>query len=62
VEGTEELLPEIIAKEHPDAFFVYPDVILSSYPRPEQLAQFAVKARLPMISALFVCLQTPGVQ
>jgi putative tryptophan/tyrosine transport system substrate-binding protein len=34
VEGTEELLPEfpMIAKEHPDALFVYPDVILSSHP------------------------------
>src|SRR6476659_10159194 len=53
VEGTEELLPEfpMIAKEHPDALFVYPDVILSSYPRPQQLAEFALKARLPMMSA-----------
>jgi putative ABC transport system substrate-binding protein len=53
VEGTEELLPEfpMIAKEHPDALFVYPDVILSSYPRPQQLAEFAIKARLPMMNA-----------
>jgi ABC-type uncharacterized transport system substrate-binding protein len=53
VEGTEELLPEfpMIAKEHPDALFVYPDVILSSYPRPQQLAEFALKARLPMMNA-----------
>ena len=53
VEGTEELLPEfpMIAKEHPDALFVYPDVILSSYPRPQQLAEFAIKAHLPMINA-----------
>jgi len=53
VGGTEELLPELpmISKEHPDALFVYPDVILSSYPRPQQLAEFAVKANLPMINA-----------
>ena len=53
VGGTEELLPEfpMIAKEHPDALFVYPDVILSSYPRPQQLAEFAIKANLPMMSA-----------
>lgn len=53
VGGTEELLPELpmIAKEHPDALFVYPDVILSSYPRPQQLAEFAIKAQLPMINA-----------
>jgi len=49
----EELLPELaaIAEEHPDALFVYPDVVLSSYPRPQQLADFAIKARLPMINA-----------
>jgi putative tryptophan/tyrosine transport system substrate-binding protein len=53
VEGTEELLPEfpMIAKEHADALFVYPDVILSSYPRPQQLAEFAIKAQLPMMNA-----------
>jgi putative ABC transport system substrate-binding protein len=53
LEGTEELLPEfpMIAKEHPDALFVYPDVILSTYPRPQQLAEFAIRAHLPMISA-----------
>jgi len=51
--GTEELLPELpmIEKEHPDALFVYPDVILSSYPRPQQLAEFAVRAHLPMVNA-----------
>jgi putative ABC transport system substrate-binding protein len=41
----------MIAKEHPDALFVYPDVILSSYPRPQQLAEFAISAHLPMINA-----------
>jgi ABC-type uncharacterized transport system substrate-binding protein len=53
VEGTEEQLPELstIAKERIDALFVYPDVILSSYPRPQQLADFASKARLPSMHA-----------
>ena len=46
--AAEELLPELamIAKERPDALFVYPDVVLSSYPRPQQLADFAIKAQL----------------
>ena len=34
----------MIAKERPDALFVYPDVVLSAYPRPQQLADFAIKA------------------
>src|SRR5262245_56002601 len=53
VGAAEELLPEltIIAKERPDALFVYPDVVLSSYPRPQQLAEFAIKAHLPMMNA-----------
>ena len=53
VGAAEELLPELaaIAEEHPDALFIYPDVVLSSYPRPQQLADFAIKAHLPMISA-----------
>jgi putative ABC transport system substrate-binding protein len=53
VGAAEELLPELkaIAEEHPDALFVYPDVVLSSYPRPQQLAEFAIKAHLPMMNA-----------
>jgi putative tryptophan/tyrosine transport system substrate-binding protein len=53
VGAAEELLPElgVIAKEHPDALFVYPDVVLSSYPRPQQLAAFALKAHLPTMHA-----------
>jgi putative ABC transport system substrate-binding protein len=53
VGAADELLPElaVIEKERPDALFVYPDVVLSSYPRPQQLADFAIKAHLPMISA-----------
>ena len=53
VGAAEQLLPELTAieKERPDALFVYPDVVLSSYPRPQQLAEFALKARLPMINA-----------
>src|SRR3984893_13205694 len=53
VGAAEELLPElaVIAKEHPDALFVYPDVVLSSHPRPRQLADFAIKAHLPTMHA-----------
>ena len=53
VEADEDLLPELtkIAKEHPDALLVYPDVVLSSYPRPQQLADFALKANLPTVHA-----------
>jgi len=49
----EQLLPELtmIAKERPDALFVYPDVVLSSQPRPQQLADFALKAHLPTMHA-----------
>ena len=53
VGAAEELLPELtaIAKEHPDALFVYPDVVLSSHPRPRQLADFALKAHMPTMHA-----------
>jgi len=53
VGAAEELMPElaIVAKERPDALFVYPDVVLSSYPRPQQLADFAIKAHLPTMHA-----------
>jgi len=53
VGAADELLPELtmIAKERPDALFVYPDVVLSSYPRPRQIAEFAIKARLPTMHA-----------
>jgi putative ABC transport system substrate-binding protein len=53
VGAAEELLPELamIEKERPDALFVYPDVVLSSHPRPRQLADFAIKAHLPTMHA-----------
>jgi putative tryptophan/tyrosine transport system substrate-binding protein len=53
VGAAEELIPELtkIAEDRPDALFIYPDVVLSSYPRPQQLAEFAVKAHLPMMNA-----------
>jgi len=53
VGAAEELMPElaIVAKERPDALFVYPDVVLSSFPRPQQLAEFAIKAHLPTMHA-----------
>ena len=53
VGGADELLPElaIVEKEHPDALLVYPDVVLSASPRPRQLGDFALKARLPTVHA-----------
>ena len=49
----EQLAPElaVIANERPDAVFVYPDVVLSSHPRPQQLADFAMNAHLPTMHA-----------
>jgi putative ABC transport system substrate-binding protein len=40
-----------VAKEEPDALLVYPDMVLSSHPRPQQLGDFAIKARLPTMHA-----------
>jgi putative ABC transport system substrate-binding protein len=62
VGAAEELLPELtmIAKEHPDALFVYPDVVLSSYPRPQQLADFAIKAHLPTMHAFRFFVEAGG--
>src|SRR6185503_17323319 len=53
VGAAEELLPELamIAKERPDALFAYPDVVLSSHPRPRQLADFALKHHMPTVHA-----------
>jgi putative ABC transport system substrate-binding protein len=53
LEAADDLLPELeaIAKERPDALLVYPDVVLSSHPRPGQLADFALKAKLPTMHA-----------
>jgi len=52
--GAEELLPsefDMIAKERPDALVVYPDVVLSSHSRPRELADFAIKAKIPTMHA-----------
>jgi putative ABC transport system substrate-binding protein len=51
--AAEDLLPELapIAKIRPDALLVYPDMVLSSHPRPKQLADFALEARLPTMHA-----------
>src|SRR5205809_8091733 len=53
VGAAEELLPELtlIAKERHDALFVYPDVVLRYHPRPQQIADFALKATLPTMNA-----------
>jgi putative tryptophan/tyrosine transport system substrate-binding protein len=52
-EAGDELLPELeaILKEGSEALLVYPDVVLSSAPRPRQLAEFALKAGLPTMHA-----------
>jgi ABC-type uncharacterized transport system substrate-binding protein len=51
--AADELQPELdmIAKAGPDALLVYPDMVLSSHPRPKQLADFALRARLPTMHA-----------
>ena len=48
-----ELAPELaaIAKDHPDGLLVYPDMVLSSHPRPRQLGDFAIKAGIPTMHA-----------
>jgi putative ABC transport system substrate-binding protein len=53
VGGTADLLPELpaITREQPDALSVYPDMVLSSHPRPQQLAEFALNSRLPTMHA-----------
>jgi putative ABC transport system substrate-binding protein len=58
----EDLQPALatIAKEHPDALFVYPDMVISSHPRPQQLADFAIKAQLPTIHAFRFFVEAGG--
>jgi len=58
----EQLAPELtmIAKERPDALFVYPDVVLSSHPRPQQLADFAINAHLPTVHAFRFFVEAGG--
>jgi putative ABC transport system substrate-binding protein len=53
IAAEEDLQTELttITKERPDALLVYPDVVLSSHPRPQQLADFALKAKLPTVHA-----------
>jgi putative tryptophan/tyrosine transport system substrate-binding protein len=48
-----ELEPELaaIVKDRPDGLLVYPDMVLSSHPRPRQLGDFAIKAGIPTIHA-----------
>jgi ABC-type uncharacterized transport system substrate-binding protein len=53
LEASDELLSELpmIDMKHTDALLVYPDVVLSSGPRPKQLADFAIKAHLATMHA-----------
>ena len=50
----------MIAKERPDALFVYPDMVISSHPRPQQLAEFAIRAHLPTIHAFRFFVEAGG--
>ena len=62
VRAADELLPElaVIAKERPDALFVSSDVVLRSHPRPQQLADFALKNHLPTMHAFRVFVDEGG--
>ena len=53
VTAAEELEPELaaIAKDRPDGLLVYPDMVLSSHPRPRLLGDFAIKAGIPTMHA-----------
>jgi putative ABC transport system substrate-binding protein len=53
VTALEDLESELaaIAKDRPDGLLVYPDMVLSSHPRPKQLGDFAIKARIPTMHA-----------
>lgn len=53
VSADDSLAPELAAatKQRPDALLVYPDMVLSSYPRPQILGDFAINARLPTMHA-----------
>jgi putative ABC transport system substrate-binding protein len=53
VTAAEELASELasIAKDRPDGLLVYPDMVLSSHPRPRQLGDFAIKAGIPTMHA-----------
>jgi putative tryptophan/tyrosine transport system substrate-binding protein len=53
VTAAEDFLPELAAieKDRPDGLLVYPDMVLSSHPRPKQLGDFALKARIPTMHA-----------
>jgi putative ABC transport system substrate-binding protein len=53
VSAAEELEADFtaIAKDRPDGLLVYPDMVLSSHPRPRQLGDFALKAGIPTMHA-----------
>jgi putative ABC transport system substrate-binding protein len=53
VAAEEDLQTELttITKGRPDALLVFPDVVLSSHPRPQQFGDFALKSKLPTVHA-----------
>ncbi len=62
VSAEEGLLQELttVTNQHPDALLVYPDVVLSSHPRPQQLADFTLKANLPTVHAFRFYVEAGG--
>ena len=58
----EELEPELaaIAKDRPDGLLVYPDMVLSSHPRPRLLGDFAIKAGIPTMHAFRFYVEAGG--
>lgn len=53
VSAGDDLAAELAAatKQSPEALLVYPDMVLSAHPRPQQLGAFAIDARLPTMHA-----------
>ena len=53
VTALEDLASELaaIAKDRPDGLLVYPDMILSSHPRPKLLGDLTLKAAIPTVHA-----------
>jgi putative ABC transport system substrate-binding protein len=62
VDAGDDLPAELaaVAKDRPDALLVYPDMVLSSHPRPSQLGDFALKARLPTMHAFRFYVEAGG--
>jgi ABC-type uncharacterized transport system substrate-binding protein len=62
VAAEEGLLQELttVTKQNPDGLLVYPDVVLSSHSGPQELGDFALKAKLPTVHAFRVYVDAGG--